>query len=231
MIANTIIKAVFRRLFVRDGTFTPSTQQYADGLEALNDLINSWSADGNLVYEDSMEEITIASGTQSFTIGASGDEVSGRPLEIRTAVLKDANNGEYPLRSADATMYANFFDKTITTRPRRYYYRNTFPNGTFSFNAKTDLAYTLILTSLKELTNFPDGTTSIDLPAYYEKAFKDNLFIELATEAGAGKRVTPLHVARAEQSKNTIIGRAVKLQESVTELSRGGIYNIEADTY
>ncbi len=40
----------------------------SDGLEVLNDMLNSWSADLNLTYEDTMEDLTIPSSTQSITI-------------------------------------------------------------------------------------------------------------------------------------------------------------------
>ena len=70
MIANTIIKNALRRLNVVQIGSDPTTQQYADGLEVLNDIVNSWSANGDLIYEDTAEEISIATNTQNFTIGA-----------------------------------------------------------------------------------------------------------------------------------------------------------------
>jgi hypothetical protein len=159
MLANTIIKAALRKLLVIPSGGTPTTNQYADCLEILNDMINSWSADNNLVYEDTLEALTIPSGTQSITIGSTGTLSTARPLEIRVATLKDGSI-EYPLDIMDEKKYQHYTDKTITSRPSSLYYRNTWPDGTIYFEATTDQEYTLVLTSLKQLSTFPDGTES-----------------------------------------------------------------------
>jgi len=69
MIANTIIQGALRRLLVVPFDGAPTTDMYTVGLEVLNDMVNSWSAQNNLIYEDVFEELTIPSGTQSITIG------------------------------------------------------------------------------------------------------------------------------------------------------------------
>lgn len=231
MIANTIISAALRKLMVVPTGGTPSAAMYTVGLELLNDMLRQWSAEGNLVYEETREDIVINSGDQSFTIGASGDKVTARPIQITQALLKDANNIEYRLRLADKHQYASFSDKSVTGLPGWLYYLKTFPNGTLYFERTTDKAYTLVLTSIKALTEFPDGTTEISLPDHYEKALKDNLTVEIAPEMGAAKRVTPLMLKTAERSLSTIIGEATNLNESRTELSQPSVYNIEGDTY
>ena len=230
MQANTIIKAVLRKLLVIPSGGTPSAQQYTDGLEVLNDIVNSWSANKDLTYEDTFEELTIPASTQSITIGSTGTLVTARPLEITLASLKDGNI-EYPLRLVGKKVYQNFTNKSTVSQPFRMYYRNTWPNGTIYFETTTDQEYTLILTSLKQLSTFPDGTTEVSLPDHYEKALKDNLTIELAPEMGAGNRITPLMVRSAEESKSAIIGQALDITPSVIELNSSGIYNIEADDY
>lgn len=231
MIANTIIKRALRRLLVTQVGGTPTTQQYADGLEVLNDIVNSWSANGDLIYEDTLEEIAVAANEQNFTIGATGDKATVRPLSIKTATLRDANNYEFGLEEADAVKYANFNLKTTQSLPNWYYYRNTFPNGTWYFDFATDKAYTLVLTSMKALSTFPDGTTDVALPAHYEKALKSNLLIDLAPEMGAAKRITQDMRDAAKEDKATIIGQALDIIPSTTELSRPSSYNIHGDTY
>ncbi len=231
MIANTIIKTALRRLQVVSETGEPTTAQYANGLEALNDLVTMWSAQSDMVFEDTLEEIPIAANTKSFTIGPTGDKVTTRPLSIVTASLKDVNNVEYPLGTMDAVQYQTYIQKDVTGIPERLYYRNTFPNGTIYFNLRTFQVFTLILTSIKALTVFPDGTTDISLPPHYEAAFKHNLLIVLAGETGSSKRVTILQKEMAKESKKTVIGQAMDLIASVTELSLPTGYNINGDSY
>lgn len=230
MNANSIIKAALRRLMVIPSGQTPTTAQYADGLEVLNDLVKSWSADLNLVYEDTVESLSIPAGTQSFTIGASGDQTSTRPLEIRVATLT-SGNVEYTMDITDEKTYSSFSNKASRGQPFRLYYRNTYPNGTIYFEKTTDTAYTLNLHSIKQLTQFPDGTTEISLPEHYERALKANLAIEMADEMGAGNRVTPTLLQAAGESKAAIIGLATDIVPSRTDIKSKGQYSIEADGY
>lgn len=223
MNANEIIKGALRKLVVIPAGGEPTTNQYTDGLEVLNDLVASWSANASLVYQDTLEEIVIASGTQSFTLGATGDYITGKPTEVKIASIKSGQY-EYPLEEANENSYAEFRNKTNQGRPHWLYFRNTHPDSTFYFDQTTDQAYTLILTSMKELTQFPDGTTEIALPEYYKKAFKDNLTLEIAPGSGAAKRVTPLMVSQAEDSKSAVIGKSVRITPSKTELARNQKY-------
>lgn len=233
MNANKIIKAALRDLVVIPTGGTPTTNQYTDGLEVLNDLVSSWSAENSLIYEDTLEEIVIAAGTQSFTVGTSGaeDYTSNRPTEVISALLKDSSNAEFELRTADVNVYDNFGYKSTIGLPGWLYFRNTFPDSTFYFNNVTDKQYTLVLTSMKELTQFPDGTTEISLPPYYERAFKKNLAVEIAPQMGAAKRVTPLLLQQAEDSMMKIVGKATKINVSGTELDQQTPFNINGDNY
>lgn len=217
MIANTIIKSALRKLLVTPSGGTPTASQYADGLEALNDFVRYLSASASTIYEDTLEEIAIAFGTQSFTLGGTGDYVTGKPVEILYASIKDGDT-EYPLDIIDDRIYQNVQDKSETGMPEYLYFRNTIPNSTLYFDVTTDKAYTLILSSNKELTEFPDGTTDVALPSYYETCFKQNLPIVLAPEFGAANRVTPIMLAMAEASFNAVVGKSVRINTSKIEV-------------
>lgn len=230
MNANSIIYTALRNLVVIPAGGTPSTNQYSDGLIFLNNMVNSWSATSSLIYENTLEELTIPALTQSFTMGATGDQVTAKPTKIKVASIKTGSY-EYPLREADERTYAEFRNKSVHNRPNWYYFRETHPNSTMYFDVTTDQIYTLILTSMKELTEFPDGTTEISLPAYYEKAFIDNLTIELAPGSGAAKRVTPLMLKLAEDSKAAVIGKGVKVVPSRTELAPRRVRAAEVNRY
>jgi len=230
MIANTIIKAALRKLLVIPSGGTPTAEQYTDGLEVLNDMINSWSAQRDLIYEDTKETLTIPAGTQIITIGATGDLVTGRPLKIIVATLRD-NNVDYVIKLISEKEYQGFSQKNNISRPYRLYYRNTWPNGTIYFEYTTDQSYSLILTSMKQLSSFLDGTTDVSLPDYYERALKTNLTIELADEMGAGNRVSPIMMNLANEAKTAILSQGLDLVPAFTEMYTYGVYNIEADDY
>lgn len=230
MNADTIVTAALRKLLVINSGQSPTTQQLSDGREVLNDLVTSWSSNSSMVYVDEYESISIAANTQTFTMGPSGDFTNARPFQIRVATLKSGDI-EYPMQIIDEVKYQNFSNKTATGQPFRLYFRPTFPNATFYFERTTDKAYTLILTSIKELTEFADGTTEYNLPRYYERAYKANLTLELADEMGAGSRVTPTMIKAAEESKADLIGKSLRVVPSRTDIPTKGKYNIEADSY
>jgi len=228
MNSDAIVTSALRKLLVTQPGGTPSSAHLTVGREALNDLVKLWSADSSLIYQDTREEIVIASGTNSFTLGATGDYVTGKPVKLLNASIKE-NNQEYPLKIADKNIYEGISDIDSTSKPEWIYFRNTHPDSTFYFESTTDVAYTLILTSMKELSTFPDGTTEISLPDYYEAAFKHNLVISLAAEMGAANRVTPLMMKLAEDSEGKVIGKSVKMNVSKTELAFNNNYERNSD--
>lgn len=230
MIANTIITAALRKLLVVPSGGTPTVSQYAEGLEVLNDMVNSWSAQRDLIYEDTKEDLVIPAGTQNITIGATGDLITARPLKVNVATLHDEDI-DYTMTLISEKEYQSFSQKTNSSRPYRLYYRNTWPNGTIYFEYTTDKQYTLILTSMKQIPTFPDGTTDVLLPDHYERALKTNLVIEIADEMGAGNRVTQTMFRIADEAKTAVISQAIDIVPAVTEIHPIGIYNIEADDY
>jgi len=218
VIADVIIKSALRKLLVLPSGGTPKTAQLADGLEALNDIVKLISGNSSLIYQDTREEIAINIGDQEFTLGLTGDYVTNKPVELIQASIRDGNY-EYPLDRADVNTYASFYDKTRTDIPLWLYFRNTHPDSTFYFDVTTNKAYTLILTTMKELAKFPDGTTDIPLPDYYESYFKLALTVALAPEFGAANRVTPLMIQAAEDAKSTVIGKAIRINPSHSEIT------------
>lgn len=226
MTANEIITAALRKLLVVEAGDTPSASLLSSGLEALNDYMGSLSSTSQIVYEVSRETLTIPVSTQSITIGATGTLVTGRPTKINHASLM-IDNIEYPLELIDDAGYQRVWNKSEINMPGGLYYHKTWPNGTLYFDATTDQEYSLVLSSEKQLTAFPDGTTDIDMPDAYARFLKSNLAIELADEVGAGNRVTPSMAAIADDSKKNIVGQSLKVNVSSTNLHSGTPYNIE----
>ena len=228
MLANTIVKAALRSLLVIEIGQEPTTAQYVHGLEAVNDLIKIWSIQHNLIYENTREILTIPSGTQQITIGPTGTLVTGAPVDIIAASLKSGNT-EYELKILSTNEYNSYSDKTISTLPHGLYYRSVVPNGIIYFNSTTDIIYQLILTSMKRLAQFVDGTTDNPLPEEYETALKANLKIYIADDVGAGNKVSPQMIMMANHTLDAIIGNSINLSPSTTDIGSIGIYNIESD--
>ncbi len=231
MIPNDIIKDSLRDLLVVPSGGTPTANQYADGLRALNNLVYTWSVHPDMVFEDTREELSIPALTQSITIGPSGTLVTARPIEIIAANLKDSANYEHGLKVIDDLAFNRIEFKDTITLPNRIHLRKTVPNSVLYFNGKTDKAYTLVLTSNKGLTAFADGTTDVVYPEHYEAAFRANLTIAIAPMFGAAKRITQLQKDLAEETKSAVLGDGFQLNASETDMGGNSGYNINGDSW
>lgn len=193
------IKAAYRGMEVIGSGDVPSTSEYADALEALNNMLASWSVKRYVPPQLISESFSVSSGVSSRTIGPSGQLVTARPLKIVSAFLRDSANNDYPFgKIGNKTEYDAISYKSHTERPSEIFYLDTFPNGTIYFNSITDAAYTLYLQSQKQIVEFVAVTDTWSLPEEYDVAVKLNLQIHLSAEFGV--QLSPAVVALAKES-------------------------------
>jgi len=178
-IANTITDAAYRL----NSILNPSAAQDESGLEALNNMISSWSAEGLLIPYNTQEPFTLVVGRPHCTIGPGGDFDTARPLRVIDAFIRDINNDDH---SVDVSMtrveYNAITRKNAIARPTRLYFDPQYPKGKIRFNYGPDTAETLYLTSEKTITEFATLSTTVDLPAFYKEALVYNLAIRLSQE-------------------------------------------------
>lgn len=70
--ALSIIKSGMRKAGILSEVESPTSDQSADALETLNDILSSFSNDGLLVYAHTTENFSIYGGIGSYTIGSGG---------------------------------------------------------------------------------------------------------------------------------------------------------------
>ena len=198
-IANTITDAAYRL----NSILNPSAAQDESGLEALNNMISSWSAEGLLIPYNAQEPFTLVVGRPHYTIGPSGDFDTARPLRVIDAFIRDINNDDY---SVDVSMtraeYNAITKKDAAARPTRLYFDPQYPKGKICFNYGPETAETLYLTSEKTITELATLSTTVDLPAFYKEALVYNLAIRLSQELDTQLSKVTLGIAMF--SKNTI---------------------------
>ena len=183
MTATAIIDAAYRKGGISD----PTTAQDTAGLQDLQNMLSSWSAEGLAVPWYTTEDFTLTIGQDTYTIGVTGDSpdlvtATGRPLKIVDAwIVLDSR--DYPI---DVTMsklrYGRIFDKTKDGRPRKLYYDPQYPKGTIQFDFEPDVAYALTLVSEKVLVQPASGATTFSLPLEYNEAIIYNLAIRLSID-------------------------------------------------
>lgn len=197
--AQTIIDSALRKC----GIGSPSSTQRTNGLEALNDMISSWSAESLIIPYNTTEALTLVVGKASYTIGSAGDFNTVRPLRIINAFIRDANNDDHPV---DVTMteaeYNAIVEKDADERPTKLYYDPQYSLGKIYFNYEPATAETLYLISEKAITELAALSTTVSLPDFYKEVLVYNLAIRLAAEFD--NQLLPEVVQIAVLSKNNI---------------------------
>lgn len=184
---------------------TPSSNASADALSALNDMLESWSNDGFLIYHQVIESLTLTASTASYTIGSSGAFNTTRPVRIANALVKQSgSNDEIPIRIYNEDEWAQISDKTLTSiLPQGIYYDPNFALGLIYVWPVPSANGTLILCSDKPLTTYSLISEDVTLPPGYKKALRYNLAMELAPEYG--KAISQDIATQAVESKALIM--------------------------
>jgi hypothetical protein len=166
---------------------TPDDSESADGLEALNAMLDSWSNDQMYVYALTLDSIPVTANLATYTVGPTGSFVTPRPVDIDDATYLEIAGISYPLTPLTTAQYGQITLKTLVSSiPEGIWYNPTFPNATITLYPVPDTAATLKLWSIKQITSFPTLTTVLNLPNGYEDAIVMSLAevfcLEFSTE-------------------------------------------------
>lgn len=156
-------------------------------LQALDQMIDSWSNDRLMIYTISPYVFNTVGGQQTYTLGPGGDWNIDRPMEIEEAYVR-WNTGtpqavDIPVGLLTDAEYASIGVKqTPSAFPFLIYDNGDYPLRTiFTFpvpNQTTEIVLWL-RQPLIDVTNL-DG--QVMYPKGYERAFRFNLACEVAAE-------------------------------------------------
>ncbi len=222
--AQTLIKAALRAINAIASGETPTAAEMADGLEALKIMLRSWSSENIMVYSISQDTLTMT-GASSYTIGSGGDANTTWPVEIKGAVVDTI----YDLRIIGEARYRSLKRGELGSTAQYLYYNPAYPLGVlYPYPVGGS---SMVIDSLKALTDPATLTASVAFPTSYDAAIKWNLALELAPEFG--REPSPFIAQRAYLAKRTIESKNAANQINAVDLSaigRGrGYYDIDAD--
>lgn len=181
---------------------TPSADELSDGLSTLNDLLDSWSNEGLLIYSVTRETFPLTQGQSRYSIGVGGDFDTSRPQKIQEATILSSGN-ELPLNILNVQEYAAISIKTTTSNiPSDIYLEGTFPLNYLNLYPTPSSADSLVLYSLKPLSKYTLSSDTVSLPPGYARALRYNLALELSPEYG--KPLNELIISVAQESKASI---------------------------
>jgi hypothetical protein len=179
--AHDLIRGAMRLIGAVDPGEELTASEASDGLELLNEMLESWSQDSLAVYQILQENFATVASTASYTIGSGATWNTTRPLRIESAFLRSSSI-DYPLRVITREEYDRIQAKTTSYMPEYLYYQPSVANGIVYLYGVPDAVYTVFLNSLKQLQSFSALTTAIVLPPGYKRAIRYNLALECAPE-------------------------------------------------
>lgn len=201
--AKAIITAAMRKLGAIASGEALSPDEAADGLSALNLMLESWSNEQLLVVSK-VREVFALSGAQTYTMGTGGTWNTSRPQKIEEAYLQLVSSSpalELPMEILTKEQYAEIALKALTsTFPSCLYADYAYPLCTISVWPVPTENDNVVLYSWKPLSKFSALTTEISLPPGYEEALIYNLAVRLAPEFAQPLSETVAEIAIASKA-------------------------------
>lgn len=218
--ARDIITSALRKLGVVASGETPSAEELQDGLSALQNMIDTWSTSDLLGYVETEETLALVSGQQEYTIGATGDFATSRPLEILEMSLVDGGV-ESSFKKASAQDWRELSIKSLSSTPTAFYYRKEWPLGRILFWPVPNEAKSIKVYSRKPIVSIVTVNSDVDLPSGYIDAVIYNLCLELVDDFGG--ELTPNIVSQAEKKLSAI--KTQNLAGNIPHLAAEGAFH------
>lgn len=230
MTALDLIKSSLRLIGVLASGETPTAAESADALVILNNMIESFSNEGLMIYETSRDEHTLTAAQNPHTIGSSGGNITAdRPLEIyRASIITTDSDVEYPIDVFKSEReWQEVSDKTIeSTIPYYLWYEREFPLGKTWLYPVPSESGTLVLYTPKALSTLAGSATEISLPLGYERMLRYNLALDLGPEYGKSVPQSVIDIAKESKAAVKRTNKKVRYLKCDPAVVSGGHYNI-----
>lgn len=201
--AREIITSSLRKIAVLGNGSSLDSTEADQALGTLNDLLSSFSAEGALIFEETLEEFSLVSNQESYTIGTGLDFNTTAPLYITAAYVRQGDT-DYPVTPFDEQEYSRISQKSISgSVPRIYYYDTNFPVATIYFYPVPSSSDTFHMYSRKALTSFATLDAVFNMPEQYKAMLIHNLAVWIAPEYE--REASPTIKKLAAKSKKTVL--------------------------
>ena len=205
--ANDLINGSLRLIGMLAEGEVPSSETSNDALTAMNQMIDSWSAERLSVFTTQDQTFTWPANTISRTLGPSGNFVGLRPVQLDDSTyFLDATTGiSYGIKIINQQQYNGIAVKTITsTYPQVIWLNPEMPDLEMFIYPVPTRALEWHFVSVQELSQPAALATVLSFPPGYLRAFRYNLAVELSSEFGIDP---PKNVARIAMAAKRVIKR------------------------
>jgi hypothetical protein len=207
--ARTIIRRVYQMLgVIRSGQF-PSSDQYADGLDELNQLVDSWATE-RLTIPQIMRDVTeLQADVQAYNI-------PDQPPILAAALLTLGSTTESPLPKLGA-------DPRLTQLPGAYA-DGSMPESSIVISPAPAAGDQLVIYRWRTLDGFGDLDTEVSVPNGYSLAIRFGLADQMSPAAMAHAKSGNIDLGKIERKAAEYKARIKTRNAARTPL------DIEADT-
>jgi hypothetical protein len=158
---------------------TLSQTDLDDGLVTLNNMIESWSLDGTVVY-------SVTQYTTPTTAGVDSVVLTTRPLKILAARITDTAGIDHAIAEVGWDDYSIISNKAVQSAfPLVFWCDYAFPAPTVKFWPVPTYAYTLTFMVHLPFYGFDALDSTVVFPPGFERALRYNLAVEMAQYGGA----------------------------------------------
>ena len=179
--AQTIIDRAARLVSGIASGESCTAAESADGLIALNAMLEAWQVDKLDVYAFVDTAYSLVANTQSYTVGPAGNfALTPRPAKIEECYVRYSNT-DSPVELVTSEQWNALPSKTDTaTYPDRAYYEPTLSTGTLKVYPVPSAVSSLHIVTWQVVSTLAALSTTITLPPGYERAMAYNLAVEWA---------------------------------------------------
>jgi hypothetical protein len=183
MVVLDLIKGSLRLVGAFATGETPEAAEAQDALDILNQLMESLSIDGLDVWDQSTQTFSLVASQSVYTIGASGNFNTVKPIRIRDAYIV-SNNITFPLNIISQEFYDQIGYKTLSTPyPAYLVYTNTPTSlGSITIWPVPNTIYPLTLNIDAQFTPFTNTAQTITWPAGIARMVRYLLALDLWDE-------------------------------------------------
>ena len=236
MIVSSLIKSSMRKLGLTASGETPTSEEYADGLEALQVMLRSWAAEKIIVNASTKESFTLSGGTFLYTWGSGGTFNSARPNQLTGAYILDSAGVSHPVDIISEGRYRQITVKATIARPYALFFQPTFPLANIYLFPVPQDAESLYIDSLKpftETSSFTAITDTLAFPVNYEEPLIFNLAVRFGSEFGKAVPVEVAVIAQKSFDRLTNLNSSNQVEpvDIIIPAGRAGRhYSINSDT-
>lgn len=135
------------------------------GLRTLNRLLDSWSNESLIVFNNAEDSFTMTPGQATYSTSL----LNGRPIEVLHVFVRQSGV-DYPCELIGPEDYAQIGYKSTAGLPAKCYFNGGMPQGQLSFFPVPSTPYQCFVGYRAQLSSLASLQTTLSLPPGYEAA-------------------------------------------------------------